>query len=65
MTGEEAKTALLKGGPVMYKDMIFKRIHAIRYTKQNGKIAVSLELLDRNDNSICVVPIKEANLYQK
>lgn len=65
MTGEEAKTALLKGGPVIHKDIIYKRIHAIRYTQQNGKIAVSLELLDRNNNSISVVPLKEANLYQK
>lgn len=65
MTGEEAKTALLKGVPVVYKDIICKRIHAIRYTQQKGKIAVSLELLEQNDNSIIVVPIKEAELYQK
>ena len=65
MTGEEAKNALLKGSPVVHKNIVYKRIQAIRYTRDKGKIAISLELLDRNKKSVSVVPIKEAEIYQE
>ena len=71
MTGEEAKKALLAGSPVVFDNpaygrIVYAKIKAIRYEKgPRNQIAVSLELLDRNQNSITVAPIKEVGLYQE
>ena len=70
VTGEEAKQALLAGSPVVFDHpalgpIVYAEIHAIRYMKGNVGVSVSLELYDRNKNSITVAPIKEVELYQK
>lgn len=70
MTGEEAKQALLAGSPVVFDHpalgpTVYTEIHAIRYMKGKNGVAVNLEMLDKNKNSITVAPIKEVELYQK
>lgn len=66
MNNEELKEALRSGVPVVYVDMYgrtheYGRIQAIRLHKlqrySNGrKLCVSAELLDKNSNSVTVVP---------
>lgn len=70
MTGEEAKRALLAGSPVVLNNpaigrIVYAEIYAIRYTRGRNGVAVSLELYDKNKNSITVASIKEVELYQK
>lgn len=63
MNSEELKNALLKGSPVEYDGLTykvtFKCVSAIIYRNKNGKIDISAEVLDKNNNSVCYVdPIK-------
>ena len=57
MTGEEIKDALLKGYPVSAGGIEYKCVSAIIYRKQSGRITVSGELLDKNRNSVTIVPL--------
>ena len=70
MTGEEAKNALLARSPVVFDypglgPIIYAEIYAIRYTRGKNGVAISLELYDKNKNSITVAPMKEVSLYEK
>lgn len=70
MTGEEAKQALLARSPVVFDHpglgpIIYAEIYAIRYMRGKNGVAVSLELYDKNKNSITVAPIKEVQLHKK
>lgn len=63
MNSEELKNALLKGSPVEYDGntfkVTFKCVTAIIYRNKGGKIDISAEVLDKNNNSVCYVdPIK-------
>ena len=70
MTGDEAKQALLNGSQVVWNSpaqgqIVYERINAIRYTRYKNRFSVSLELLDRSNRSISIVPLKEAEIYQE
>lgn len=70
MTGEEAKQALLTGAPVvwehpMYGRIVYAEIRAIRYHKEKSRIAVSLEMYDKNRNSINTAPMKEVIMHKE
>ena len=70
MTGEEAKKAMLESLPVVFNHpglgtITYTNIYAIRYMKGKKGVAVFLELLDKNKNSITVAPMKEVELYQE
>lgn len=55
MNSEELKNALLNGFPVDYDGITFKCVSAIVYRNKNGKIDISAEVLDKNNNSVCYV----------
>lgn len=54
MTGEELKAAFLAETPVTANGIEYVKISAIIYRKQEGRVAVQAELLDKNRNSITV-----------
>ncbi len=57
MTSEEVKDALLKKYPVRAGGIEYKCVTAVIYREQNGRIAVSCELLDKNKNSVTIVSL--------
>ena len=67
MSGAEAKQAMLKELPVVWHSVRhgaieYDRISGIVYRPKNGRIAVSLELLDRNRHSVTMARIEEVEL---
>ena len=58
MTAEEIKDALLKKYPVIANGIEYKRVTAVIYREQDGKIEVSAELLDRSGRSVTIAPLK-------
>ncbi len=58
MTGEEAKTALRSGEPVVLNDIEYERIVAIIYRPYLGGITVSAELKSKTGNSSAIAPIQ-------
>lgn len=60
MTNTELKEALFNRRPIIADlpvigELRFARVHGIIYRAGNdGKISISVELMDRNENSICV-----------
>jgi len=56
MSNEELKDALFRGCPVKYNGIVYLRVSAIIYRNCAGKLLLSAELLDRNQNSVTVVP---------
>jgi hypothetical protein len=57
MTSEEIKDALLKKYPVYANGIEYKCVTAVIYRKNNGRIVVSGELLDKNEMSVTIVPL--------
>ncbi len=55
MTNEELKEALFSGCPVKIGDLSYKCVSAIIYRNKNGKLSISAELTDKNNNSISIV----------
>ena len=70
MTNEELKAALFSGCPVVADLPLHGRIEckcvsAIIYRNKGGKLDVSAELLDKNNNGVLIVEpalVKEVNL---
>lgn len=67
MNGTEAKEAMTSGLPVVYCSGLvgaieYDRINAIIYRPKNGRISVSLELLDKNLHSVTIAPMEEVEL---
>lgn len=58
MTNEELKEALMSGCEVKYQNITFKCVYGIIYRNKDGKIDVSAELMDKNNNSVCIVDPK-------
>lgn len=58
MSNEELKNALLSGFPVEYNGITYKCVTAIVYRNKGGKIDISAEVLDKNNNSVCYVDPK-------
>lgn len=66
MSNEELKNALLKGFPVEYDGITYKRVSAIVYRNKGGKIDISAEVLDKNNNSVCYVdPLKLKEVHHE
>lgn len=58
MTSEEIKDALLNKYPVCADGIEYKCVTAVIYRERDGNIVVSAELLDKNQNSVTVVLLK-------
>jgi hypothetical protein len=58
MSNEEPKNALLNGFPVECNGIAYKCVSAIVYRNKGGKIDISAEVLDKNNNSVCYVDPK-------
>lgn len=57
MTAEEIKDALLKKYPVCADGIEYSCVSAVIYREKSGRITVSGELLDKNQNSVTIVPL--------
>ena len=67
MNGNEAKEAMLNQWPVVWcsnrnSSVEYERINAIIYRQKDGRISVSLELLDKNLHSVTIAPMEEVEL---
>ena len=55
MTGTDIRTAMIKEVPVIYMGTKYQRISGIIYRPaKDHKIAIQLELLDKNSNSVTI-----------
>lgn len=55
MTNEELKAALFRYCPVEHNGIVYKCVSGIIYRNKGGKLDISAELLDKNNNSISIV----------
>jgi hypothetical protein len=55
LTGNELKDALLSEEPVIYGDVEYKCVSGIVYRKDEDKISIQAELMDKNNNSVSIV----------
>lgn len=65
MTAEEMKLALLEGSPAIYNGIRYDRITAIIYRKSKKGIAIRLELLDKNNNSVTIARPERVTIADK
>ena len=59
MNGAEAKDALTKGGEVYHNGIEYDRISAIIYRIIGGKLSISAEMIDKNQNCVVIAPIEK------
>lgn len=60
MTNEEAKTALIKRTPVIFKNIEYSYISAILYRyDKNDNLIISVELTDKNKRSVTIAQLKD------
>ena len=60
MTNEEAKLALIKRTPVIFKNIEYSYISAILYRyDKNGNLIISAELTDKNGRSVTIAQLKD------
>lgn len=60
MTNEEAKTALMKRTPVIFKNIEYSYISAILYRyDKNDNLIISVELTDKNKRSVTIAQLKD------
>ena len=64
MTNIEIKDALMDGRRVEYNGVEYDRVSAIIYRNNSGKIAVSAEVLDKNENCIVIAPVAKINCVE-
>ncbi len=65
MSNDELKAALFSGCPVESGGVVYKCVSAIIYRNKGGKLAISAELMDKNNNSVSIVNpdrVKEVKL---
>lgn len=55
MTNEQLKEALFSGCQVEYRGIIYKCVSGIIYRNKGGKLDISAELMDKNNNSVSIV----------
>lgn len=58
MKGEELKTALMSKGHVKYSNVEYE-LTGIIYKVRDGKIVVSVELRDKNENCVVIAPAEK------
>lgn len=61
MGGQELKEALLQHVPVTYKGIGYVFISAIIYRAVDGKIDITVELMDKNNNCVVIADPKKVN----
>lgn len=54
MTSDEAKQAFFNGDPVESQGTTYRCISALIYRRKDGKTVLSLELQDKNRNSVTI-----------
>lgn len=54
MKNAELKEILMSQEPVIYNGIEYKRVSAIIYRNEGGKLYVQAELLDKNANSVSI-----------
>ena len=60
MTNEEAKLALKKRTPVIFKNIEYSYISAILYRyDKNDNLIISVELTDKNRRSVTIAQLKD------
>ena len=57
MTNSEVKDALMDGRRVVHNGIVYDKVSAIIYRNINGKIVVSAEMLDKNENCVVTAPV--------
>lgn len=65
MTNEELKAALFSRCPVEHNGIVYKCVSGIIYRNKDGKLDITAELLDKNNNSVSIVnpaKVKEVTL---
>lgn len=55
LTNEQLKEALFSGCQVEHNGIIYKCVSGIIYRNKGGKLDISAELMDKNNNSISIV----------
>lgn len=55
MTNEQLKEALFSGCQVEHNGIIYKCVSGIIYRNKGGKLDISAELMDKNNNSVSIV----------
>jgi hypothetical protein len=60
MNGEELKSSLKSKGHVKYSGIEYE-LSAIIYRIKDGKIAVSVELLDKNKRCVVIAPAEKVD----
>lgn len=56
MDNKELKQALFDGGPVQYGGIKYQKVNGILYRIVSGKLCISAELLDFNNNCLVYAP---------
>ena len=59
MNGFELKDALMDGRKVAFGGIEYSKVSAIIYRNRGGKIAITAELLDINNDSVIIVPAEK------
>ncbi len=67
MTNDEAKRALMRECPVIYKDIVYKCVSGIIYRKsKKGRVVLSLELTDKTAaRSVTIAAANQVKEYIK
>lgn len=55
MTNDELKEALFSGCQVEHRGIIYKCVSGIIYRNKRGKLDITAELMDKNNNSVSIV----------
>lgn len=65
MTNAEAKTALARRTPVIYRGIEYLRVKQIIYwiDDTSGEFRISLTLVDKNNNSTMQARVEDVQLY--
>ena len=65
MTVDELKEAWRAGVPVVHRDIVYRRISALIYRRDDKKRAfLQVELLDKNTNSVVIAAPREVHPLQ-
>lgn len=57
MNNAEIKDALMDGRRVVHNGIVYDKVSAIIYRNIGGKVVVSAEMLDKNENCVVTAPV--------
>ena len=64
MDKTEAKDAFLAQRPVVHQGITYKKISALIYRIKSGAVSLSLELIDKNDNSVTIAAPEKVEIFR-